>query len=188
MHGARWGWIALIAAISVLFVASSQDQSSNNKVASLLRQELKNTMSERDRLETEATDAHQAAEQLSGWAVAIDQELTKAQQELRALRAERDKLRKEMTGVSQDRNQLQQTVASLQIERSQTRRNVDQLRLGLQQLLTQTDTVASQLAGPAPGFAQTTYEETPLISLPPAKKPASHDGTYYADEPLNDNQ
>jgi len=41
------GWVALIAAISVLFVASSQDQSSNNKMASLLRQELKSTHAER---------------------------------------------------------------------------------------------------------------------------------------------
>ena len=88
---------------------------------------------------------------------------------------------------------MQQTVASLHVERSQTRRNVEQLRQGLQQLLTQSDGVASQLAGPAPGFAQTTFEETP-VSLSPVQKnvaqksSVSSEGTYHADEPLNDNQ
>jgi len=51
--------------------------------------------------------------------------------------AEKDKLRKELTSLSQDRNQLQQTVASLQVERSQTKRSVEQLKQGLQQLLSQ---------------------------------------------------
>ncbi len=187
MHGARWGWVALIAAISVLFVASSQDQSSNNKMATLLRQELKSTNAERDRVLTERNEAHETIEALTVWANSVDQELTKSQQELRALKAERDKLRKELTSLSQDRNQLQQTVASLQVERSQTKRSVEQLKQGLQQLLSQTDTVASQLAGPAPGFAQTNFDETPVPTTPVQKKPAN-EGTYYADEPLNDNQ
>ena len=186
MHGARWGWVALIAAISVLFVASSQDQSSNNKMATLLRQELKSTHAERDRALTERNEAHETIETLSVWANSVDQELTKSQQELHTLKAERDKLRKELTSLSQDRNQLQQTVASLQVERSQTKRSVEQLKQGLQQLLSQTDTVASQLAGPAPGFAQANFDETPIPVLP-AKKP-TNEGTYYADEPLNDNQ
>ena len=58
---------------------------------------------------------------------------------------------------------------------------------GLQQLLSQTDTVASQLAGPAPGFAQANFDETP-IPAPPVQKKPTNEGTYYADEPLNDNQ
>ncbi|MFT3882711.1 MAG: hypothetical protein QM703_24045 [Gemmatales bacterium] len=219
MHGARWGWVALIAAITVLFVASSQDQSSNNKMAALLRQELKTASAERDRVVTERNEAHETIETLSGWAVSVDQELTQTQQELRALKAERDKLRKELTSLSQDRNQLQQTVASLHLERSKTKRSVDQLRQGLQQLLTQSDAVALQLASPAPGFAQTTFEETTNVGVPtearsqkpeariktnfaswldggkqepvhiaPVKKITSSEGTYYADEPLNDNQ
>lgn len=187
MHGARWGWVALIAAITVLFVASSQDQSSNNKMATLLRQELKTTHAERDRVQVECTTAHETIDNLTGWALTVDQELAKSEQELRAMKTERDKLAKELTSLSQDRNQLQQTVASLQLERSQTKRSVEQLKQGLQQLLSQTDTVANQLAGPAPGFAQTNFDVTPL-PLPPVQKKPVVEGTYYADEPLNDNQ
>jgi hypothetical protein len=192
MHGARWGWVALIAAITVLFVASSQDQSGNNKMATLLRQELKTASAERDRVAAERDEALETIAGLQEVSQVLDQELTQAGEQLRALKAERDKLRKELTSLSQDRNQLQQTIASLQVERSQTKRSVEQLRHGLQQLLSQSDAVASQLASPAPGFAQTTFEETP-IPLPvvqksqPVKGNAS-EGTYYADEPLNDNQ
>ena len=82
---------------------------------------------------------------------------------------------------------MQQTVASLQVERSQTKHSMEQLKQGLQQLLSQTDTVANSLAGPAPGFAQANFDETPIPVLPVQKKPAS-EGTYYADEPLNDNR
>lgn len=192
MHGARWGWVTLIAAITVLFVASSQDQSGSNKMATLLRQELKTTSAERDRMVAERDEAHETISTLQGWSHTLDQELTQTSEQLRALKAERDKLRKELTTLSQDRNQLQQTVASLHLERSQTKRSVEQLRHGLQQLLSQSDAVALQLGGPAPGFAQTNFDETP-VSLPavqkcqPTKEKAS-EGTYYADEPLNDNQ
>lgn len=192
MHGARWGWVALIAAITVLFVASSQDQSGNNKMATLLRQELKTTNAERDRVVAERDEAHETIAGLQEVSQVLDQELTNTSEQLKLLKTERDKLRRELTSLSQDRNQLQQTVASLQVERSQTKRNVEQLRHGLQQLLSQSDAVALQLSSPAPGFAQTNFEETPipLPSVPksqPVKNTAS-EGTYYADEPLNDNQ
>ncbi len=192
MHGARWGWVALIAAITVLFVASSQDQSGSNKMATLLRQELKATNAERDHAIAERDEAHETIAGLQEFSHVLDQELTQTGEQLRALKAERDKLRKELTSLSQDRNQLQQTVASLQVERSQIKRNVEQLRHGLQQLLSQSDAVASQLAGPAPGFAQTTFDETP-VPVPVALKSqpmknCSSEGTYYTDEPLNDNQ
>lgn len=192
MQGARWGWVAFIAAIAVLFVASSQDQSSHNKIATLLRQELKSTSADRDRMTTERNEAHETIDTLGSWAQTLDRELSQTQHDLLAIKAERDRLKKELASLSQDRTQLQQTVASLQLERSQTKRSVEQLRQGLHQLLNQTETVASQLTGPAPGLAQATFDDTALSPVPVVKqlprKKETCEGTYYADEPLNDNQ
>lgn len=186
MNGARWGWIAFIGAIAVLFTASSYDQSSNNKAATLLRQELKTTLADRDQLRDEQQQILAQAQEATLCAEQLDQEVQNAYAQVKALRAERDKLRKELTSLSQDRNQLQQTIASLQVERSQTKRNVEQLRQGLHQLLSQADSVAAVLATPAPGFAQITYDE-PLMLIP-IKACPQEAGTYYPDEPLNNNK
>lgn len=188
MQGARWGWLAFIAAIGILFAASSHDQSSNTKVSILLRQELKTVVSDRD----EARASHQeAVEQLAlvdGYARSLDQEAQRLSQELKAMKAERDKYRREVAALSQDRNQLQQTVASLQVERSQTKRSIDQLRQGLNQLLTQTESVAQSLAAPAAGFAQICFDDAPVTTAKLEKKSLAPIGTYYADEPLNNNK
>ena len=187
MNGARWGWVAFIGAIAVLFTASSYVQSSNNKVASLLRQELKTTLADRDRLLLEQQDLRNHAEELSTWNQLISQDVLQSREQLKAIRTERDKLRRELTSLSQDRNQLQHTIASLQLERSQTKRNVEQMRQGLHQLLSQADGVASVLAAPAPGFAQINFDEaTPVLLVAP--KQHKVEGTFYADEPLNNNK
>jgi uncharacterized protein (DUF3084 family) len=188
MQGARWGWIAFIAAIGILFAASNHDHTSNHKVASLLRQELKTIVEERDasRQSLDSAQNELAASQLIADQLAADLQHSSAQ--LQSLKAERDKLKKELSLLNLDRSQLQQTVASLQLERSQTKRNVEQLRQGLHQLLSQADNVAQVLANPAPGFAQISFElATPIVKAMP-QAPASAAGTYYADEPLNDNQ
>ena len=193
MQGARWGWLAFIAAIGILFAASSHDQSSNNKVASLLRQELKSVVAERDSSQAEQRQTSEALGASESYSSTLEQELQQTSQELKAMKAEREKLRKELSSLTQDRHQLQQTVASLQVERSQTRRSIDQLRQGLNQLLTQTEGVAQVLASPAPGFAQISFDETPSktparLAKPVVPQSSPLDGTYFADEPLNENQ
>ncbi len=188
MQGARWGWIAFIAAIGILFAASSHDHTSNNKVASLLRQELKTIADERDASQKalESTQSDLVANELI--ADQLKAELNQHAAQLQSLKAEREKLKKELGLLNLDRSQLQQTVASLQLERSQTKRNVEQLRQGLHQLLSQADNVAQVLANPAPGFAQISFElATPIAKTVPLA-PALAAGTYYADEPLNNNQ
>lgn len=193
MHGAHWGLFALIGAIAVLFTASNYDQSGSNKIAGQLRSELKTAYSQRDRLENERTAVQEQAEQFFALATSLDEQLDSTQAELRTLKAERDRLKKELSSLHQDRTQLQQTVAGLQLERSQTRRNIEQLRQGLHQLLSQTESAAQVIAGPAPGFAQTDFEEMPAKPMPvtkrvmiiPTSTPAT-EGTYYANEPLND--
>lgn len=187
MNGARGGWVAFIGAIAVLFTASSYDQSSNNKVASLLRQELKTTLADREQLLSEQQELRHLADELSTWNQLMNQDVLQSREQLKAIRTERDKLRRELTSLSQDRNQLQQSIASLQLERSQTKRTVEQLRQGLHQLISQADGVASILAAPAPGFAQINFDEgTPVLLVTP--KPHQVEGTFYADEPLNNNK
>ncbi|MFO0812670.1 MAG: hypothetical protein U0796_05600 [Gemmatales bacterium] len=189
MQGARWGWLAFIAAIGILFAASSHDQSSSDtRVSTLLRQELKTVTADRDQVQADHQESLELLGTVDAYARSLDQELQRTSQELRVLKAERDKLRRELSSLSQDRNQLQQTVASLQIERSQTKRNIDQLRQGLNQLLSQAESVAQVLAAPAAGFAQTGFDETPLPVVRPFKNCNSFEGTYFADEPLNDNK
>ena len=190
MNGAPWGWIALIGAVAVLFTASNYDQSGSNKVATVLRKELTTTASERDRSIKERDQARSQADEFIALAGTLDSNLAQTQAELRTLKSERDKLRKELASASQDRTQLQQTVASLQLERSQTKRNVEQLRQGLQQLLSQTETVARILAEPPPGFAQIDFVEMqaqPLTPVKPEKK-STDARTYYPEEPLNEAQ
>lgn len=194
MNGAPWGWIALIGAIAVLFTASNYDQSGSNKVATILRQELKTVASERDRTQTERNEARDQAEGFFTLATTLHADLSQAQAELAVIKSERDRLRKELTSLSNDRTQLQQSVSALQQERSVTKRNVEQLRQGLQQLLSQADSAASLLTGPPPGFAQINFEEMKPEPVPAVKvakvasKPVSDTGTYYPDEPLNDVQ
>lgn len=188
MQGARWGWIAFIAAIGILFAASSHDHTANNKVASLLRQELKTIAADREQAQRELASSHDQLLTIVAHASQLDESLQKNELELKALRAERDKLRKELSLLNLDRSQLQQTVASLQLERSQTKRNVEQLRQGLHQLLNQADSVAQVLSTPVPGFAQISFDssDAPLARAMPSK--VTTEGTYYADEPLNNNQ
>lgn len=187
MHGAHWGWIALVGAIAVLFTASNHDQSSTNKVAVQLRKDMRTIIVEKDRIVLERDEARLQADTFSNLVTTLDQDLERTQAELRSMQSERDKLRRELASVSQDRQQLQQTVASLQTERSQTKRNVDQLRHGLQQLLSQADTVASTLSTPAPGFAQMNFEVMQPVTAKPMCGAAS-EGTLYEEEPLNDAQ
>ena len=186
MHGAYWGWIAFIGAIAVLFTASNYDQSGSNKVATQLRKDLRTVAVEKDRLLQERDDARLQADTFVQLTQTLDLDLERAQADLRIAQAERDRFRKELASLSQERHQLQQTVASLQLERSQARRNVEQLRQGLQQLLSQADAVAGVLAAPPPGFSLIHFEEhkhTPLNLT--AATPHSH-GVCYGDEPLND--
>ncbi|HMP18110.1 MAG TPA: hypothetical protein PKD72_13885 [Gemmatales bacterium] len=166
MQGARWGWIAFIAAIGVLFAASSHDQDQNHKVTSLLRQELKKLSSERDASEGTLTAAWDLLQQGFSDREQLDELLQQQTLQLRSLRAERDKLQKELSLLQLDRTQLQQTVASLQLERSQTKRSVEQLRQGLHQLLNQADNVAQVLSTPAPGFAKISFE-TEILEIVP---------------------
>ena len=188
MQGARWGWLAFIAAIGILFAASSHDQSSSTKVTTVLRQELKVVAADRDEARASLQEAQDAWKEVEGYAQSLDQEVQQASRELKTLRAEREKLRRELSSLSQDRNQLQQTVASLHLERSQTRRSIDQLRAGLNQLLSQTEGVAQVLAAPAAGFAQIGYDDVPTTPSRLEKMALADAGTYYADEPLNNNK
>jgi predicted RNase H-like nuclease (RuvC/YqgF family) len=191
MQGARWGWIAFIAAIGILFAASSHDQTSSHKVTALLRQEMKTIAEDRDEAQQSLKDTRQHLEETLTYSQTLDETLLQQLRELKELRAEREKLRKELSLVNLDRNQLQQSIASLQQERSQTKRSVEQLRQGLHQLLSQADNVAQGLSSPAPGFAQISFEADPKSAhiVKPAKKPVLPEaGVYYADEPLNKNQ
>jgi chromosome segregation ATPase len=188
MQGARWGWLAFIAAIGILFAASSHDHSSNTKVSTLLRQELKAVVHDRDEARTSHQEAVEQLALIDSYARSLDLEAQRLSQELKAMKAERDKYRREVTALSQDRNQLQQTVASLQVERSQTKRSIDQLRQGLNQLLSQTESVAQALAAPAAGFAQIGFDEAPVTTVKLEKQACSPVGTYYPDEPLNNNK
>ena len=187
MNGARWGWLALIGAIAVLFAASNQEGTITNKQLVPMRQEVKRLAQDRDQVLAERNDARDLANERESWASQLEAGLTAADHDIRQLKAERDALRHELAKLSLDRGQLQQTVLSLQQERVQTKRNLEQLRHGLHQLLSQADTATATLAQPAQGLSQTTFEK-PVAT--PVRTPASLPvvATTYQDVPLNDNQ
>lgn len=186
MNGARWGWLALIGAIAVLFAASSQESASHGKQLLPLRQDLKRVTRERDEVIAQRDEARELAGETQEWATLLQGTLETTEQEVRQLRAEREALRNEIAKLSLDRGQLQQTIAGLQQERAQTKRNVEQLRHGLHQLLSQTETVATNLAQPAPGPATAAFvEEVKAPALMPLPVPAE---IIYEDMPLNKNQ
>lgn len=192
MPGAKWGWVAFIGAISVLFAASQQDQSSSIKVTQLLRQELKSTMTERDQLQGTLSQSQEQVSLLTEWSQQQELQLSFNQRDLKRAQQEIEKLRKDISSISQDRNQLQQSLAALHLERSQTRRSIDQLKQGLHQLLQQTEGVAASLSGPPTGYAQILFEEEQPrpLSLKAQAMPIKpmQSWVQYADEPLNEKQ
>lgn len=186
MNGARWGWLALVGAVAVLFAASSQNGSGHVRAITSLRQDVQRVTQQRDQVLAQRDDARQLAGDTQDWADLLQTGLDSAEHEVRQLKAEREALRSEVARLALDRGQLQQNIVSLQQERAQTRRNVEQLRHGLHQLLSQAETVTTALAQPAPGPASAVFvDETtePVLVRPPAAT-----GTIYGDEPLNKKQ
>jgi DNA repair exonuclease SbcCD ATPase subunit len=190
MPGAKWGWIAFIGAISVLFAASQQDPSASIKVTQLLRQELKSTLAERDHLQEILSQSQEEVTYLTEWTQQQELQLSFHQRDLKHSQEEINQLKKEVSRLNQEKNQLHQSLAAMQLERSQTRRNLEQLKQGLHQLLQQTEGVAASLAGPAPGHAQIHFEEEQpaAFSQPPSPARLLQIWQQYADEPLNDKQ
>lgn len=187
MIGARWGWVAFIGAVAVLFAASKEQGPSAGKQIPKLRQELHALSQELDVTQSERNQARDLANGFEEYSIFLDHRLAQTQDEVKQLQAQNDKLRNDFARLSLDRSQLQQTLASLQNERTQTKRQVEQLRHGLQQLLAQSETVLTTLAEPAPGLAQIIFdeeEETPTTIVPvPEKRTAE-----FACVPLNKNQ
>src|SRR6187200_1259444 len=107
MYGARWGWLALIGAIAVLFAASNQEGTITNKQLVPLRQEAKRLTQERDQALIERNNAQDYAGQYEAWAGHLENTLTAAHQDIRQLQAERDALRNEIAKLALDRGQLQ---------------------------------------------------------------------------------
>jgi seryl-tRNA synthetase len=158
MHGARWGWVAFIVAVAILFAAHKEEGPSASKQLPILRKELHAALAERDQAWSERNEARDLAQQFEESSLALDRRLAETREALQQVQAEQVKLRQELARVSTDRVQLQQTISSLQAERELTKRNVEQLRQGLHHLLNQAETVAANLAVPAPGVAQVDFE------------------------------
>lgn len=178
MFAAQWGWAGFIVAVTLLAACHQEEGPDACRELAKLKKEMQVILQEREQIGQERNDLINRSNHLEA-------SLHQTEDEITRLKAQRDKLNQELTRLSTDRSQLQQTVSSLQTERDETKRNVEQLRKGLQQLLSQAETVSTRLNQTAPGVSQVFFDSEDIDFAPePTPELCSRRGPCE-DVPLN---